>query len=496
MYQQLKQLGTDTAIYGISTIVGRFLNFLLVPFYTNVLAPGEFGVVSYIYSLIAFANVVYTYGMEISYMKYATSLELGTTENSTSRRQNFNTPFLSLAGTSIIFSIFLFLLAPTLPGFLSLPSNLTKILYCTAGILLCDTLSAIPFASLRLERKAKRFALIKLLNIIVNVGMNVLLLVKFNFGVEGIFLSGFVSSALTVVMLLPTIKQYFSFEIDTTLWKALLKFGLPSIPAGLAGMVLQVVDRPILKALTNDATVGIYQANYRLGIFMMLIVSMFDYAWKPFMFSVAKEENAKIIFARVLTYFTLAMASVFIVLTFFIDEIAHMSFFGNHLINERYWSGLEIVPIVLLGYVFLGMATTMSAGIYIEKKTKYNPPITMTAAAVNIAANFFLIPIIGMAGAAWATLVAYLVMAVMTYFMSQRIYPIQYEWGRLGKIALVTTVIILAEAIILAPNIEKLFKVLLIVVFFLLFGIIKFFEKGEMVVIKQQLSKALRSTST
>ncbi|MBI5215659.1 MAG: polysaccharide biosynthesis C-terminal domain-containing protein [Ignavibacteriae bacterium] len=489
MFDKLKQLGTDTAIYGISTIVGRFLNFLLVPFYTNVLAPGEYGVVSYMYSLIAFANVVYTYGMEISYMKYATSLEIG------NQRQNFCTPLFSLAGTSITFTLLLFALTPSLPSILSLPSDLTTILYYTAGILLCDTLSAIPFASLRLERKAKRFALIKLLNIIINVAMNVVLLVKFNFGVEGIFISGFVSSALTVVMLLPTIKQHFLFEFDKTLWKSLLKFGLPSIPAGLAGMVLQVVDRPILKALTDDATVGIYQANYRLGIFMMLLVSMFDYAWKPFMFSVAKEENAKELFARVLTYFTLAMATVFIVLTFFIDDIARLNFFGHHLINERYWSGLDIVPLVLLGYVFLGMATTMSAGIYIEKNTKYNPPITMTAAAVNIAANFLLIPIIGMSGAAWATLVAYFVMAVMTYIMCQRIYPIHYEWGRLGKIALVTTVVILAEAIILAPSIEILLKVLLVVVFFLLLGILKFFEKGEMAVIKQQLSKVKRSTS-
>ncbi len=483
MYNQLKQLGTDTAIYGISTIAGRFLNFLLVPFYTNVLAPGEYGVVSYLYSLIAFANVVYTYGMEISYMKYATLLEIGT------QKQNFSTPFLSLAGTSITFTLLLCTLAPALPSLLSIPQNITNILYFAAGILLCDTLSAIPFASLRLERKAKRFALIKLLNIIINVAMNVVLLVKFNFGVEGIFFSGFVSSALTVVMLLPTIKQHFSFEYDKSLWKSLLKFGLPSIPAGLAGMMLQVVDRPILKALTDDATVGIYQANYRLGIFMMLIVSMFDYAWKPFMFSVAKEENAKEIFARVLTYFTLVMATVFIVLTFFIDDIARLSFFGHHLINERYWSGLDIVPLVLLGYVFLGMATTMSAGIYIEKKTKYNPPITMTAAAVNIGANFLLIPIIGMVGAAWATLVAYFVMAVMTFFMSQHIYPIRYEWGRLGKIAGILIIVVFSEIIIFAPNIEKLLKFLLIVVFFLLLGIVKFFEKGEMSAVKQMLKR-------
>ena len=483
MLRQIKQLGADTAVYGISTILGRFLNFILVPLYTHYLDPGQYGIVSYVYSLIAFAYVVYLYGMETAFLKYATTEEQGT------KKQSFSTAMISLTGTSLVISILLAAFAPMLLTAFKLPANQPSIIYYTAGILLCDTLCAIPFASLRLERRAKLFAMLKLANILINVGMNILLVAKLHKGIEGIFISGFVSSAATVLLVLPTIKRNLILELKGILWKALMKYGLPSVPAGLAGMVLQVVDRPILKALTNDATVGIYQANYRLGIFMMLIVSMFDYAWKPFIFSLAMERDAKEIFSRVLTYFTLLMASVFLFLTFFIDNIVRINLFGFTLINERYWSGLDIVPIVLLGYLFLGMATTMSAGIYIEKKTQYNPPITMAAAAVNIAVNLFLIPLIGFPGAAWATLIAYFVMAVMTYIMTQRIYPMKYEWGRLLKIGIALAIVVVTEAAVLASAFDILFKILLVIVFFLLLGIMQFFKPGEMAMLKGMVRK-------
>ena len=232
-----------------------------------------------------------------------------------------------------------------------LPPHYDSIILYATGILAFDAIAIIPFAALRMERKAKLFATIKFLNIFTNVVMNIFLLVVLRTGVQGIFISGLMASMLTFVLLLPTILRHFRFGVNTELLRALLKFGLPFIPAGLATMAVQVIDRPILRALTDDATVGIYQANYRLGIFMMLVVSMYDYAWRPFYFSVVKEPNAKEIFARVLTYLLLLMAGIFLVLTFFIEDIVKMSFFGRHLIHPDYWSGLNIVPVVLLGYM-------------------------------------------------------------------------------------------------------------------------------------------------
>ena len=481
MLTHLKRLGTETAIYGVSTIVGRFLTFLLVPFYTNILAPGEYGIVTYVYSIIAFVTVIYSYGLESAYFKYSSTLEIG------SPKQNFSTPFLSLLGTSAVFSIVIAAVADPVAQSLSLPAQYESIVLYAAGILGLDAIAIVPFASLRMEHKAKLFATIKFLNIAVNVGMNIVLLLVVRTGIVGVFISGITASALTALLLLPTIFRHLTKEFNTTLWKSLLKFGLPYVPAGLATMAVQVIDRPILRALTDDATVGIYQANYRLGIFMMLVVSMYDYAWRPFYFSVAREANAKEIFARVLTYLLLVMSAIFLVLTFFVGDIARLSLFGRHLIGPGYWGGLNIVPIVLAGYMFLGISTNLSAGIYIEKKTQHLPAISILGAVVNVAVNYLLIPSMGMLGAAWATFLAYFAMAAALYFVVQHFYPVKYEFGRLAKIS--GAVIVVLALYELVPVDSTLFSIAwrlgLLALFVFLMNVMKFFEARELAVLKR-----------
>ncbi|MDI6780119.1 MAG: polysaccharide biosynthesis C-terminal domain-containing protein [Bacteroidota bacterium] len=435
MIEKIIRLGKDTAIYGTSTILGRLLNFLLVPFYTNVLLPSEYGITAYVYSLIAFLNVVYNYGMESAYFKYSSTLEIG------DRKQNFNTPFLSIIISSSFFSAIILLLSKPIGGLMALPEDFSRIIIYSAIILFLDAIVIIPFASLRQTGKAKKFALIKFLNILINVSLNIILLVKFKLGVEGIFISGLAASAMTVVILLSDIFKNFRFDFSAKLFKELLKFGLPSLPAGLAAMMLQVIDRPILRYLTDDSSVGIYQANYRLGIFMMLVVSMFDYAWKPFFFSTAKEQNAKDIFARITTYFLLGMASVFIIITLLIENIVKFQIYGKFIIHPDYWSGLNIVPIILLAYLFNGLSLTFSAGIYIQKKTRYLPFITLIAAIANVVFNFLLIPMLGIMGAAFATLISYVVMAVTMYYYSQKFYRIEYEFKKIIIIAAATSLI-------------------------------------------------------
>lgn len=283
MLAPIRRLGTDTAMYGISTILGRFLNFLLVPFYTNVLHPGEYGIVAYVYSIIAFLNIVYVYGMESAYFKYSSTGEIG------NARQVFTTPFVSLLITSAIFSGILAAAAAPLSGALDIPSGHPSIILYAAGILFLDTAAIIPFAVLRMQGKPLLFTTLKFLNIAVNVGCNLYLLLVMHAGLEGVFLSGLCASAFTLATLIPTIVRNAGGGFSQPLERALLAFGLPYVPAGLAAMVIQVVDRPVLRFLTDDATVGVYQANYRLGIIMMLIVSMFDYAWRPFFLSHARK---------------------------------------------------------------------------------------------------------------------------------------------------------------------------------------------------------------
>ncbi len=273
MLDKIKSLGADTAVYGVSTIIGRFLNFLLVPFYTNVLSTSQYGIVATVYSYIAFMNIIYIYGMESAYFKYASTREIG------NDREIFTTPFISVFITSVIFSSILFAASIHLAPLIQVPVQFADTIRYSAIILILDSMSVVPFAALRLQRKVKLFASVKVINIVVNVASNVVLLVKFHAGIEGIFISGVIASGVTLILLSPTILRMFAPKYNLELFRALLKFGLPYIPAGLAAMMVQVIDRPILLALTNESTVGIYQANYRLGILMMLIVSMYDYAW-------------------------------------------------------------------------------------------------------------------------------------------------------------------------------------------------------------------------
>ncbi|MEK7672051.1 MAG: oligosaccharide flippase family protein, partial [Bacteroidota bacterium] len=252
MFDKIKRLGTDTAIYGISTVVGRFLTFILTPFYTNVLPPSELGIVATLYAYIAFLNILYGYGMEAAFMRYTASLEIGT------KKQNFSVPFLSLVVTSLVFSFFIWLRTIPLASLSNVPLSYSSIITYSGWILCLDALAIVPFASLRMERKAKLFSALKLWNIIVTVICNLIFLLKFRWGVEGIFMSNVIASASTLVLLLPTVFRNLTLQWESTLYKALLRFSIPSIPAYIATMMIQVIDRPILESLTDKATVGIY----------------------------------------------------------------------------------------------------------------------------------------------------------------------------------------------------------------------------------------------
>jgi O-antigen/teichoic acid export membrane protein len=474
MFAQIKRLGSDTAIYGISTVVGRFLTFLLTPLYAHILSRGDVGIVATVFAYVAFLNVLYGYGMESAFFKFSSSLEVG------DRKQNFSVPFVSLCVTSFVFTVWIVLNAGSIASLIHLSDNYNVTVKYAALILLLDAVAIVPFASLRLARKAKWFATLKLMNIVINVACNILFLFKFDMGVDGIFLSGVISSGITLLFLIPTIKSNFSTRWTGKLYADLLKFGLPYVPAGIATMMIQVIDRPILESLTDKATVGLYQANYRLGIFMMLVVSMFDFAWRPFFFSHAHDPNAKRLFARVLTYFILVMSGLFLVLGMFIEDIVRLPiFFGYSILPQSYWVGLSIVPVVLLAYMFLGISNNLVAGIYIEKKTTYLPGITFIGALVNVVANFILIPQSGIMGAAIATLLSYVVMAVGVYVVAQRVYPVQYELGRISKIFAAMLVVFGLHYTVTFSGYEVVWKCCLLLLFGALMYWMKFFEPSE-----------------
>jgi O-antigen/teichoic acid export membrane protein len=446
MFEKILRLGKETAIYGLSTILGRLLNFLIVPLYANVLLPAENGIIANIYAYIAFAYVIFCYGMEPAYMRFVSSLELG------DRRQNFSIPFLSLSVTSVALAAVIHGCAGGIGSLIGAEAGNERLVQYAGWILCLDALAVIPFASLRMERKAKVFAGLKVLNISTNLALNLVFLLVFRMHAEGVFLANLLASALTLVAMLGIVARNLSFRFPPGLYRHVLKFGLPYIPAGLAGIAMQVIDRPIVKALTNDATLGIYQLNYRLGIFMMLIVGMFDYAWRPFFLTHANDPDAKPLFARVFTYFTLGMVTIFVGVSFFIDDAVRMTVFGKQFFPPAYWSGTEIVPWVLLAYMFTGAYVVFMVGVYLEKKTQYLPLVSGFGAALNVGANFLLIPRLGILGAALATLASYVVMAGGMYLVSQKFYRVPYEWGKVARAAAAAAVAFIGVKLLgLAP---------------------------------------------
>jgi len=363
--------------------------------------------------------------MDSAYLKFATSGE-GLDEKTT-----FSTSYNSVFITSIFFSLLFLILNQPISSIFVLEPGQNSIVYYTMGVLFFDAIALVPFARLRLQNKAFKFALIKSINIIINLFLNVVLIVKFKMGIEAVFLSAFVASVATWIILLPDIFKNLSFGLNRQLLKELLKFGIPFAPAGLASMITRVIDRPVMLALTDASTVGVYQANYKLGIFMMLFVSMFQYAWQPFYLKNAYRDDAKILFGKVLTYFTLAASLIFIVLSLFIEDFVKISILGKYIIGQNFWGGLYIVPIILMAYLFNGLYVNFLAGIQIEKKTKFMPLVTGIGAVVNVTANFVLIPIWGMLGAAYATLLSLLVMTILIFFISQKYYRIHYEFKKI-----------------------------------------------------------------
>lgn len=438
MLSNLKTLGKDTLVYGLSTVIARLLNFLLLPFYTHYLVPSEYGVIAIIFTYIAFANILFQYGMDQAYMRHAV------TDSEDEVNAYFSTAQWTLLATTLLLSTGIVLGAKPLAHLAGVPSGGALLMRYAACILALDALTIIPFAELRLRRKKWTFVGIKTFNILINLAMNILFLGYFGFGIRGVFLAAMLASSTSLVLLAPLCAVRIRAVFDLRRAREMLIFGLPFIPAGIGAMMVQVIDRPILQNLTNDATVGIYQANYKLGILMMLFVTMFDQAWRPFFLEHAKDKDAGPLFGRVLTYFLTASIWIVAAISLFIGDIVRLPLGTTTLLHPDYWSGTSVVPVVLSAYVFHGAYINFMASITLSKRTDVLIWVTFLGAAANISANLILIPAWGMMGAAWATFISYAAMALCLYWMGRRVHPIPYEYKRilhLGGVAAVLAAI-------------------------------------------------------
>jgi O-antigen/teichoic acid export membrane protein len=485
MREHLKRLSSESAYYGISTIGARMLLFLLVPFYTHVLDTGEYGVVFTVYSILAFMNVLFTFGLEPAFMRYYPDCD------DKERKDLFSSSFLAILAAGIALAAAIHVFKSPIAFAIGIPVSRDSIIAIGIWTIALDALNAIPFATLRMQNKPRRFAFIRLASISINIALNLYFILYLDMGIESIFTAGLIASGVSTVLLLPTTFSLFSPVISWKTLRPLLVYGLPALPAMLASVTVSAIDKPLLNLFLDSSTVGIYHANYKLGIFMMLVVSMFQFAWQPFYLQMKSEPNAKEMFARVLTYFVLIAMTVAIVLSFFIDDVVHISIFGRTIIQESYWSGLAIVPIILFSYVWTGVYYISNAGIFIENKTKYLPYISGAGAAVNVGMNIVLIPVYGIFGAAYATLGAYFTMAILSYLITQRVYPIVYEYLRLLKVGLAsaTVIILWYSGIFLDILPELLAEGLLVILFLAQLFVYRFFSKGELAELRTILAR-------
>jgi len=341
-----------------------------------------------------------------------------------------------------------------------------------------------------MQRKAKKFASVKILGIVVNVGANIYFVVFQRMGIEGALLSGIISSIVGVLFVLPELKNYLKPLFDWTLFKELAEFGLPTLPSGFASMMLQVADRPILLFLTNANIVAIYNVNYRLGIPMMLATTVFEYAWKPFYLTHSEDKDSPKLFSKIFTLYNLYTCLVFLVSALFIEYVIQIPGFGGKIINEQYWVGVSIIPIILFAYMLYGMYANFSAGIYITKQTKKLPLITGSAALINILCLFALSPYFSYNGAAWATVIAYATSSSIMYYYSQKAFPVPYDWKKIIILYCTSFSLYFTSKFFttLEPTMMNIvIRVSVFPILFVLLYLLKFFSSNELLLIKKLL---------
>lgn len=448
MSSSLKKLASETAIYGLSSIVGRALNYLLVPFYTAIFIESEYGIVGELYAYVAFFNVLYLLGLETAYFRFSNK------ENH-DEKTIFNLTQSTVFLSSVFLSGILILFSTQIANILLLQGK-EKYIIWLAFIMAIDAIVAIPFAQLRFYNKAKKYASIKLLNIFVNIGLNLFFflgcknapensffasLYLEEIGVGYVFIANLIANALYIPLLFKSFSGWkITFHIEKI--KPLLKYSYPLMFAMMAGIVNETLDRGFLKFITpkdmyegfsNQAVVGIYNACYKLSIFMSLGIQAFRYAAEPFFFAQAKDKNSPELFSKVMNWFVIIGLFVFLFISLNLDWIAPLLIRG-----VGFRTGLAIVPVLLMANLFLGIYYNLSIWFKLSDKTHWGTILATIGAIITITGNIALIPYIGYMGSAYTTLACYFVMAIVSYFIGQKYYPIPYQSFKIIRMIIIS----------------------------------------------------------
>ena len=434
----VKSLAKDTAIYGVSSIVGRFLNWCLVPLYTRLFPEDMYGVVTYVYSIVALALIILTYGMETGFFRFANH------ERYSNPDEVYSTSLTSLGFTSTLFFALVLLFLEPVSRAMECGGHESYVWMMALAVAI-DAYSCIPFAYLRYKKRPVRFAMLKLVNIGLNIVLNIFFLLicpwlmrvapgwvewfyVADLGIGYIFLSNLIASAVTLLMLLPDIVRI-PLKFNGRLLREMLVYSFPLLVLGIAGIMNQTLDKilyPVLATSDAMAGLGIYGANYKIAIVMVMFIQAFRFAYEPFIFSQSRErgDNKLQAYRDAMKYFVIFALFIFLGVMYYLDIL-------RYFVRPDYWAGLKVVPVIMAAEFFFGVFFNLSLWYKLTDKTVWGTWFSLLGLAVTVGLNVLLVPRYGYMGCAWAAFCCYGVMMLASYFVGNAKYPIGYNVGRL-----------------------------------------------------------------
>lgn len=423
----LKKFFKDTIIYGLAIVLPRLINFLLVRLHTDVLPNEGYSENTEFYVVAAFFNVILTYGLETSFFRFFSKHQY--------KEKVLSTALICITVSTVLLGTVLFLFRDAIATSLRINLDFYNLL---VAITLIDTLVVIPFAYLRVMNKPIKFATIKLINVGVIVVLNVLFLSS-NYGsaqlqslvpvenpVEYIFYANLIASGIVLILVLPYVLKV-RLQFDRGIFKNLINYGLPIMVAGLAFVINENLDKWLLPLYEGKYINGAYSACYKLAVFMTLFIQAFRMGAEPFFFNHSNAENARETYATILKYFTIVGTLGLIIITVYIDLIRPI-----FISNESYLLALDIVPIVLLANLCLGIYHNLSIWYKLTDRTRFGMYISIVGAAITIGVNLVFIPKIGFMASAYATLIAYGLMMLISFVLGRKYYPVPYDIKRIS----------------------------------------------------------------
>jgi O-antigen/teichoic acid export membrane protein len=438
--EHTKDVFSQTLIYGVGLFANKFISFLLIPIYTYFFAPSDMGFYNIASSIWLVIAIVYVYGTETSFIKFFTD-----EKTKDKKSEVYSSTLLMILFSSIVFSAVIYLLSGTISGLVRFDNYESgkKVIKIISVLLFIDTLNRFPMLLLRAELNAKKYLIISLTAVVMNLLFNLLFIVILHKGVESIFYSLILADIISFSIGFAITSEYFKIFFSKETALRLLSFGNKFIFIGIFILFIDVSDRFFLKYFTDEATVGIYSTNYRLASAMGLIISAFKFSWTPYFLNIADNPDNKNIISDIFTKYIFAGALLFLIFGIFTEPLVTMKINGLSLLNEKYYNGTYIIPIIILSYFFSGLVSNMEVAPFFTNKTYFLLIVTAFGTLVDIAFNLILIPHFQMAGAAWATTLSYGFMFILIYILSQRVYRINYNWFTILKIAVITTLIYL-----------------------------------------------------